>query len=177
MAQNIDFAEAAKKGRGLIGEFRAFILRGNVMDMAVGVIIGGAFQAIVNSLVSDILMPVISKITGGIDISNLFLPLDGKEYATLAEAEQAGAATLNYGTFLTAVINFFLMALVIFLFVKAMNRMHERIALQLHGPEEKKAPATKTCPYCLSEIPSGASRCPHCTSRLDHREESADPTE
>ena len=110
----------------MIKEFKKFISRGNVMDLAVGVIIGGAFQTIINSLVNDIIMPVITLITGGIDFTNWFIALDGTKYKTLAEAEAAGAATLNYGVFITAVINFLLMAVVIFLIVKAMNKLSEK---------------------------------------------------
>ena len=110
----------------MIKEFKEFISRGNVMDLAVGVIIGGAFQAIINSLVNDIIMPVITLITGGIDFTNWFVSLDGTKYETLALAQEAGAATLNYGVFITAVINFLLMALVIFFMVKAMNRLAKR---------------------------------------------------
>ncbi|WP_051544858.1 large conductance mechanosensitive channel protein MscL [Butyrivibrio sp. MC2021] len=154
--------KVAGKGKGLAGEFREFIMRGNVMDMAVGVIIGGAFQKIISSLVDDIIMPVISLLTGGIDFNNKFVVLDGGSYATLDAAKEAGAATLNYGTFITVVINFILMALVIFLLVKTMNRVAERFA-----KEEAEAPATtKICPRCKSEINIEATRCPHCTSEL-----------
>jgi len=107
----------------MIKEFKEFISRGSVMDLAVGVIIGGAFQSIINSLVNDIIMPVITLITGGIDFSNWFVSLDGSKYANLKAAQDAGAATLNYGVFITAVINFLLMALVIFFIVKAMNKL------------------------------------------------------
>ena len=153
---------ATAKSKGLAGEFREFIMRGNVMDMAVGVIIGGAFQKIISSLVDDIIMPVISLLTGGIDFNNKFVVLDGGSYATLDAAKEAGAATLNYGTFITVVINFILMALVVFLLVKCLNRVTERFA-----KEEAEAPATtKICPRCKSEINIEATRCPHCTSEL-----------
>nr|MCR4636735.1 large conductance mechanosensitive channel protein MscL [Butyrivibrio sp.] len=105
---------AEEKKKGVVAEFQEFIMRGNVMDLAVGVIIGGAFQSIINSLVNDIIMPVISAITGGIDFNNYFISLDGNDYATLEAAKEAGGATLNYGTFITVVINFLLMAIVIF---------------------------------------------------------------
>lgn len=152
-------------GKGFINEFKTFIMRGNVMDMAVGVIIGGAFQQIINSMVNDIIMPLISKITGGIDFTNWFIALDGGEYATLAAAQEAGAATLNYGTFITVVINFLLMALVIFCFVKFMNSLSEKAR-----PKKEEAPAaptTKVCPFCKTEIHIEASRCPHCTSVIE----------
>jgi len=121
----------------MIKEFKEFISRGNVMDLAVGVIIGGAFQSIINSLVNDIIMPVITLITGGLDFSNWFIALDGSKYETLALAQEAGAATLNYGVFITAVINFLLMALVIFFIVKAMNKL----ALKAKKKEEEKIAA------------------------------------
>lgn len=155
--------EVAGKGKGLAGEFREFIMRGNVLDMAVGVIIGGAFQKIISSLVDDIIMPVISLLTGGIDFNNMFVSLDGSEYATLEAAKEAGAATLNYGTFITVVINFILMALVIFFIVKFMNKLSSKLE-----KEKAEAPATtKICPRCKSEINIEATRCPHCTSELD----------
>ena len=151
-----------EKSKGFIGEFKTFIMRGNVMDLAVGVIIGAAFQAIINSLVSDIVMPIITLITGGIDFTNWFVSLDGSKYATLAEAQAAGAATLNYGVFITAVINFLLMALVIFCFIKFMNGLAEKAKKEEAAEEE--APTTKICPYCKSEIPVDATKCAHCTS-------------
>ena len=152
-----------EKSKGFIGEFKTFIMRGNVMDLAVGVIIGAAFQAIINSLVNDIVMPVITLITGGVDFTNWFIALDGKEYASLAEAQAAQAATLNYGTFITAVINFLLMAFVIFCFIKFMNGLAEK-AKKEEAVEEEAAPTTKVCPYCKSEIPVDATKCAHCTS-------------
>ncbi len=155
---------AKEKGKGILGEFKAFIMRGNVIDMAVGVIIGGAFQKIITSLVDDVIMPVITLITGGIDFNNWFVALDGGKYASLTEAKAAGVATLNYGTFITVVINFLLMAAVIFLLVKGMNALAERT---IHKKEEAPAPTVKTCPYCLSEIPVKATRCAHCTSELE----------
>ena len=151
-----------EKKKGFLGEFREFIMRGNVMDMAVGVIIGAAFQKIVSSLVDDIVMPVISLITGGIDFTNWFISLDGSHYDTLAAAQEAGAATLNSGVFITAVINFLIMALVIFCFVKSVNRIEEK----KNGPKKEEAPKTKVCPFCKSEIAVDATRCPHCTSEL-----------
>ena len=151
-----------EKSKGFIGEFKTFIMRGNVMDLAVGVIIGAAFQAIINSLVQDIVMPIITLITGGIDFNNWFIALDGKEYATLEAAKEASAATLNYGTFITAVINFLLMAFVIFCFIKFMNKLAEKAKKE--EPVEEAAPTTKVCPYCKSEIPVDATKCAHCTS-------------
>ncbi|MBP3783902.1 MAG: large conductance mechanosensitive channel protein MscL [Butyrivibrio sp.] len=153
---------AAGKGKGFAGEFREFIMRGNVLDMAVGVIIGGAFQKIISSLVDDIIMPLIGLLTGGVDFNNKFIVLDGGSYATLEAAKEAGAATLNYGTFITVVINFILMALVIFFIIKGMNKLSARLE-----KEKEEAPATtKICPKCKSEINIEATRCPHCTSEL-----------
>lgn len=151
-------------------EFKAFILRGNVLDLAVAVIIGGAFQKIIASLVDDVIMPIISLITGGIDFNNWFLAFDGKHYETLNAAKAAGVATLNYGTFLTAVINFLIMAFVIFLLVKAMNTLinHTRIKKDA----EAAIPQSKICLFCKSEIAIDATRCPHCTSLLEENEKS-----
>ena len=152
-----------KRGLSIIGEFKDFIMRGNVIDLAVGVIIGAAFQAIVNSLVTDIIMPVISLITGGIDFSNWFISLNGQEYATLDAAVKAGAPTLNYGLFITAIINFLIMAFVIFMLVKLINKVTTKKNTEEEIIEEI---TTKECPFCKSEISLEASRCPHCTSEL-----------
>ena len=135
-------------------EFKKFISRGNVMDMAVGVITGGAFTAIVNSLVNDIFMPVLSLITGGFDIAGMSVSFGVGD----------NAATLNYGAFLSAVINFLLIALVIFCIIKAMNTAKDKMLKKQE--EEASAPTTKKCPYCMSEIDIQATRCPHCTSEL-----------
>ncbi|MDY5021631.1 MAG: large conductance mechanosensitive channel protein MscL [Blautia sp.] len=151
--------------KGFIQEFKEFIMRGNVMDMAVGVIVGGAFQSIVNSLVNDVIMPVVTKITGGIDFKNWFISLDGSHYATLAQAQEAGAATLNYGVFITAVIQFLIMAFVIFMLVKGMNTLAEKTSAKKE--EAPATPTTKKCPFCKSEIDIDATRCPHCTSVLE----------
>ena len=144
----------------MLKEFKEFALKGNMIDLAVGVIIGGAFNSLVTSLVDNIIMPVLSIFTGKIDFSNLFLSLDGKEYDTLAQAQKAGAATLNYGTFITGLLNFIIMAFVVFLLVKAMNK------LRTHN-EVPQEVTTKICPHCKSEIHIDADRCPHCTSKLD----------
>lgn len=144
----------------MLKEFKEFALRGNMLDLAVGVIIGGAFNSIVKSLVDDVIMPVISLFTGKIDFTNLFIALDGGKYTTLAAAQEAGAATLNYGSFISGVINFIIMAFVVFLIVKAINKLkktEETVAAE---------PTTKTCPYCKSEIHIKATKCPHCTSSL-----------
>ena len=152
------------KKNGFVAEFREFIMRGNVLDLAVGVIIGGAFQAIVKSLVDDILMPVISLLTGGIDFNNWFIALGKGDFATAADAAAAGVATLNYGTFIGAVINFLIMAFVIFLLVKSINNISNKFKKE-EAPAEV-APTTKVCPYCKSEIDISATKCPHCTSEL-----------
>lgn len=140
-------------------EFKKFALRGNVVDMAVGVIMGGAFGKIVASLVNDLLMPVLTLLTGGIDISNQFVSLNGVQYDTIAAAQEAGAATLNYGVFIQTVIDFVLVAFCIFLFVKGINRLHRS------KPEAPAAPKP-VCPFCLEEIKEGATRCPHCAAEL-----------
>ncbi len=148
-----------KKSKGFFSEFRSFINRGNVMDMAVGVIIGGAFKGIIDSLVSDVIMPLLSLVTGGLDFSNWFISFDGSYYSTLEEAKSVGAPTLNYGAFLTVVINFLLMALVVFFIVKCVNKLNERFG-------RSSAAKSRKCPYCQSEISIAAVRCPHCTSQL-----------
>ena len=155
-----------KKGKGFISEFKAFIAKGNVMDLAVGVIIGGAFSAIVTALVENIITPVISLVTGKVSFTDLFVALDGKEYATLAAAQEAGAATINYGLFIQAVIDFLIIAFVIFLMVKGINKI-QSIGKK---PEPEAAPTTKVCPFCKSEIAIEATRCPHCTSELEAEE-------
>lgn len=150
-----------EKGKGFIAEFKKFITRGNVLDMAVGVIVGGAFTSIVSSLNNDVLTPILG-IFGGTDFSGLKLPLGGGD----------NPPVLNYGNFITAVINFLITALVIFCLVKAINALGEKVKKK-EEPAPKPAPTTKKCPYCLSEIPVGATRCPHCTSHLDTAGQSA----
>ena len=142
-----------------INEFKEFALKGNMMDLAIGMIIGSAFTGIVNSLVNDIIMPVVSIFTGKVDFTNWFISLDGSHYPTLEAAQAAGAATFNYGSFISNVINFIIMAFVVFMFVKLMNKLS-------HKEEAPAAPTTKKCPYCQSEISIEATRCPHCTSDL-----------
>ncbi len=144
----------------MLKEFKKFVMRGNMIDLAVGVIIGGAFNGLVTSLVNDIFMPVISLFTGKIDFTNWFISLDGNSYETLAAAQEAGAATINYGSFISGLINFLIMAFVVFLVVKGINKLHP------DHPEETPV-TTKTCPYCQTEIPLEATRCPHCTSVLE----------
>jgi len=139
-------------------EFREFALKGNVLDLAVGVVIGGAFSKIVNSVVNDMIMPVIGLITGKIDFTNLFIAFNGKSYKTIAEAKAAGIGTLNYGSFITSIVDFILIAFSIFIFIKAINRIR---------PKASEEPKTKDCPYCFSKIALKAAKCPHCTSNLN----------
>lgn len=146
-----------------IKEFKEFVMRGNVLDLAVAVIIGGAFQKIINSMVNDIIMPIVTLCTGGIDFTNWFFALNGESYDTLAQAQAVGASTINYGTFLTETISFLIMAFVIFMMVKTMNRL-----ASLNKKEEAAVVESNTqiCPYCKSEIAIDATRCPHCTSQI-----------
>lgn len=152
------------KKKGIIGEFKEFLMRGNVMDLAVGIIIGGAFQAIVKSLVDNILMPVISILTGGIDFNNLYVVLKGtvEKGTTLEAAKALGAVTLNYGMFVNSIINFIIIGFVIFLMVKGMNNLAEK----RKSKEPEAAPTTKECPYCKSEVNIEATKCPNCTSAI-----------
>jgi large conductance mechanosensitive channel len=143
----------------MINEFKAFAMRGNVLDMAVGIIVGAAFGQIINSFVQDILMPPIGRLLGHVDFSNLFVSLSGAHFDTLAAAKAAGAATLNYGLFLNTVINFLIIAFAVFLLVRQVNRMAPK-------PAPAAAPATRECPYCLSTVPLKATKCAHCTSEL-----------
>ena len=145
----------------MLKEFKAFIMRGSVVDLAVGVIIGAAFGSIIKSLVDDVLMPPIGLATGGVDFANKFLVLkDGAKaaapYGSLADAKAAGAVTLNYGVFVNQIVTFLIVAFCIYLIVRLVNK--------LHAPAP--APATKSCPSCTMEIPAGAKRCPHCTTQL-----------
>ena len=143
----------------MLKEFKEFAMRGNVLDMAIGIIIGGAFGKIITSLVNDILMPPIGLVLGKVDFSNMFLHRSGQPYASLADAKKAGAAVISYGTFINTVIDFVIVAFVIFLVVRQVNRFKK--------PEAAPAPpATKDCPYCASSIPLKATRCPQCTSEL-----------
>jgi large conductance mechanosensitive channel len=140
-------------------EFREFIARGNVLDLAVGIVIGAAFGKIVTSFVNDILMPPIGLLIRHVDFKELFINLSGTSYQTLAEAKAAGAPTLNYGTFVNTVLEFLVVAFAIFLVVRAANRMRR--------PGEPATPTTQECPYCRMMVPLAATRCPHCTSQLD----------
>jgi len=149
----------------MLKEFREFAMRGNVVDMAVGIIVGGAFGGIVKSLVSDILMPPLGLLVGGVDFSDFFVVLRGGAepgpYATLAAAQKAGAVTVNYGAFVNSVLSFVIVAFAVFLLVRAINRM--RRAQEETPPAE---PTTRACPFCYSVIPVRATRCPQCTSEV-----------
>lgn len=146
------------KSGGMFGEFRDFALRGNMLDMAVGIIIGAAFGRVVSSFVSDILMPPIGLFTGHSDFSNKFIILSGHAYATLAEAKAAGAATINYGVFLNALFDFLIVAFAVFMLIKQVNRLKRQ--------EAAPTPNVRECPFCFSTVAVKATRCPHCTSTL-----------
>jgi large conductance mechanosensitive channel len=140
-------------------EFKEFAMKGNVLDMAIGIIIGAAFGKIISSLVGDVLMPPLGLLLHHVDFSNLFIALDGNSYPTMAAAKAAGAATLNYGVFINTVIEFVIVAIAIFLLIRQVNRWTAK-------PAPAAAPTTRPCPYCYSDIPIKATRCPDCTSNL-----------
>ncbi len=145
-------------------EFKTFIMRGNVVDLAVAVVVGGAFGAIVKSLVSDIIMPPIGLLLGNVDFTNLFAVLkagEGGPYATLADAQAGGAVTINYGLFVMSIVSFLIVAFAIFMVIKGLNSMKRET------PPPPAEPTEKECPYCFTMIPIPAKRCPHCTSQLD----------
>ena len=144
----------------MIKEFKEFVMRGNVVDLAIAVVIGGAFGKIITSFVEDVLMPPIGLALGKVDFSNLFVNLSGKDFPSVAAAKAAGAATLNYGMFFNHVINFLIVAFAIFLLIKQLNRM------QKPASAPAAAPMTKDCPHCLSPVPLKATKCAHCTSEL-----------
>ncbi len=143
----------------MLQEFKTFIMKGNVLDLAVGVIIGAAFGKIVNSAVNDLIMPVVGLFLGKVDFSNLFISLKGGNYATVAAAKAAGVPTINYGLFLNTTLDFLIMALVIFMIVKSANKLRK-------AEEPAPAPTGRTCPFCKSAVHDEATRCPHCTSQL-----------
>lgn len=150
--------------KNMLTEFKKFVMRGNVLDMAVGIIIGGAFTKIVNSMVADVMMPPLGLLIGKVDFSNWFVVIKqgttAGPYTTIADAQAAGATTMNLGIFLNAIISFIIVAFCIFLLIKAINK--------LNAPKEEApaAPTTKKCPYCCSDIALEATRCPHCTSEI-----------
>jgi large conductance mechanosensitive channel len=143
----------------MLKEFRDFAMRGSVVDLAIGVIIGAAFGKIVSSMVNDIIMPPLGLLLGQVDFSNLFINLSGQSYASLAEAQAAGAPTINYGLFINNIVDFLIVAFAIFIVVRQINRLTRK-------PEPAAAPTTRPCPYCLTTIPLKATRCPSCTSQL-----------
>jgi large conductance mechanosensitive channel len=145
----------------MLNEFKTFIVRGNMIDLAVGIVIGAAFTTVVNSFVADLLMPPIGLLLGRVDFSNLFLTLGGGSYPTIAAAKAAGVPTFNYGLFINNVINLVIVGFAVFIVVKQVNR--------LRGPEPVAAPTTKECPACAMAIPLKARRCPHCTSEVAAR--------
>jgi large conductance mechanosensitive channel len=151
----------------MLKEFKNFALRGNVLDMAVGIIIGASFSTIVNSLVKDILMPPFGWLLGGVDFENFYLTVKAGApvgpYTSLTDAQAAGAVTVNYGIFINAIISFLIVALAMFLLIRAINRLQESDK----EDQTEEAPSSKDCPYCFTSIPIQATRCPHCTSKLD----------
>jgi large conductance mechanosensitive channel len=144
----------------MLKEFKEFAMKGSLLDLAVGFIMGGAFGKIVTSLVNDVIMPPIGLLLGKVDFASLFINLSGKPYASMAEAKAAGAATINYGVFLNVFIDFLIVALVMFLLIKQVNKLRRKPA------EAPAVPTTKECPFCFSAIPIKAVRCPNCTSQL-----------
>ena len=141
----------------MLKEFKEFVMRGNVLDLAIGIVIGAAFGKIVTSFVNDVLMPPIGRVLGKVDFTNLFIDLSGQDHPTLASAKAAGAATVNYGLFLNTIIDFVIVAFVIFLIVQQVNRLRRKT---------EAAPNTKECSFCCTAIPLKAARCPNCTSQL-----------
>lgn len=144
----------------MIKEFKDFAMKGNVVDLAVGVVIGGAFGKIVTSMVEDIIMPLVGLLLGGLDFTNYFITLDGSNYSTLSQAQEAGAATLNYGLFIGAIIDFLIIAFSIFIVIRQINKFRK---IEEVGEEIDE----KDCPYCFTEIDIQATRCPNCTSNLE----------
>jgi len=142
----------------IIKEFKEFAIKGNMIDMAIGIVIGAAFSTVVKSLVDDIIMPIVGMLTGGVDFSNLFISLGGEGYATLEAAKEAGAATINYGLFINALVAFVIVAWVLFMVIKSMNKLKRE--------EPAAAPTDKDCTHCMSTINIKAVRCPHCTTNL-----------
>ncbi len=144
----------------MLKEFKEFIQKGNAIQLAIGFVMGAAFTAIVTSLVNDLIMPILGLVLSGADFSNKFIVMDGGDYATLVEAQEAGAATLAYGNFINAIISFLIIAFILFLIVKGLNSMRK-------AEEAEEEVTTKECPHCLSQVPLAATRCPQCTSQLE----------
>lgn len=156
--KNIEIQKNMKEGANMLKEFKKFALRGNMIDLAVGIIIGGAFNSIVNSLVNDVIMPLLGVFTKNINFSNWFIALDGKDYSSLQVAEEAGAAVVKHGLFLSNILNFIIMAFVVFLIVRWINKLRK--------PESPATPTTKKCSYCYSDVHIDASKCSHCTADI-----------
>lgn len=172
MSKKIDFEQeqkkikeleqkTRKKAKGFLKEFKEFATKGNVVDMAVGVMVGTAFTKIVNSLVNDVITPSLSLLTGQVDFSSLFVALDGNTYATAQEAATAGATVINYGQFITNIVDFLMIALCLFIILKVAFKFKRK------KEDPPKPITTKKCPYCLNEIPLEATRCGHCTSEIE----------
>lgn len=155
-----------KKAKGFLAEFKQFATKGNVIDMAIGVIVANAFTKIVNSLVNDVITPAISLLTGKIDYSNLFIALDGNTYKTLEEAKAAGVSIISYGTFITNVVDFLMVALCLFIFFKVLFKARDKKKVE---EVKEEIATTKKCPYCLNDISIEATRCGHCTSILEEK--------
>ena len=149
----------------MLKEFKAFAIKGNMIDLAVGMIIGTSFNKIVSSLVNDMIMPILGIFTGRIDFAQLYIALDGNTYESLTAAEEAGAACFKYGSFIAGLIDFLIMAFIVFLFVRIVNKLRE-VGKDDDVPAAPAAPTTKTCPFCKSTVNIEATRCPHCTSEL-----------
>lgn len=161
---NKELKEKSKqKAKLAFEDYKAFALKGNVLDLAIGVVLGSAFSNIVNTLVSSIITPIISLLTSNVDLSTLFITLKGGTFETLEQAKAAGAITLNYGEIINAIVNFLIISIVLFAVVKTLTKANKK-------DKEKVEVTTKNCPYCLSTIPLKASRCPHCTSILEENE-------
>lgn len=152
----------SEEKKSFVQEFKEFAIKGNAVELAIGLMIGAAFGAVINSLVNDVIMPVIGRVLGNADFSGFFVSLSGGSFDSLAAAQEAGAVTLNYGLFINALVSFLIVAFVLFLIVKAMNRLRRQ------EDEPAETPDTKQCPYCKSEIPLEAVRCPACTSSLEN---------
>ena len=162
--EKLENRKDVKKVKGVMSDFKKFAMKGNIVDMATGVIIGTAFTKIVNSLVSEIITPLLSKLTGRVNYTDMFLVLGKGEFSTLEDAKAAGAITLNYGVFISNVIDFLIIAFTMFIFLRYTFNKRSKVE------EVSKEPTTKKCPFCITDIDIHASRCPHCTSILEEKE-------
>ena len=162
-------AKVKEKAKGAMSEYKKFALKGNAIDLAVGMVIGSAFTAIVNAIVSCIITPVISILTNKIDISSLFISLDGKTYTSIDAAKEAGAAIITYGELINSIINFLIISIVLFIVIKNITKAKSKLEKSEKDDEEAAKPKTKVCQFCKSEINIEATRCPHCTSMLEEK--------